>query len=342
MDSLTHIVAGAALGELMLGKKIGNKAMIAGAIANTIPDLDVFFVKNASTPEMALQIHRSYTHALFTHPFLALPCALLAYRIFKKEIAYGTWYLLFLTGFVTHVLMDCSTTYGTQLFLPFTRQLISWNNLSVVDPLFTLPLLIFFFVLLFLRKENPLRRKLALAGIVISLAYLTSSTIFKFRSAEVFKKELSAQHLHYTGFSTTPTMFTSWLWNTIAYDDSTMYLGEYSVFQHSQKVNFVKVDRHTDLLKGMDSTPAVRTLQWFSQGNYFVEKGNGDTLQFYVTKWGRGDLTSTQTDKMFPFYSKIYRDHDGRTTFKQIEPDFKGRDFSRYFSMINQRIFHHD
>ena len=95
MDSLTHIVIGGALGELTLGKKIGNKAIIVGAIANTIPDLDVFTTQFASSPEMALHMHRGYTHAFFTHPFMALPFAYITYRIFKKEISFLKWFLFY-------------------------------------------------------------------------------------------------------------------------------------------------------------------------------------------------------------------------------------------------------
>lgn len=340
MDSVTHIVAGAALGELTLGKKLGNRAMIAGAIANTIPDLDVFLTGLASTPAEELRIHRSYTHALFFHPFMALPFAYLAFRLSKKKIPFGVWYFFFMSNFLVHVLLDCCTTYGTQLFQPFTDYLVSWNNLSVVDPLFTIPLLVFFaVVIIFLKKQNPWRRKLALISIVLSLLYMGSSTYNKFRSESAFKAALQEQQLHYTGFSTSPTMFTSWLWNMIAYDDSTLYLGEWSVFQESKQVEFVKIPRNIHLIDPVRNTPAVETALWFSQGTYFVEPTGTDTLNFYITKWGRGDISSTDLHKMFPFYSKIYRDAGGQMTFRNVEPDFGGRDFQAYFRMVHRRIF---
>ena len=115
MDSITHVVIGGALGELTLGKKIGNKAIIVGAIANTIPDLDVFATKLASTPELAMHFHRGYTHAFFTHPFMAIPFAYLTYRIFKKEISFLKWYLFFLLGFVVHVAMGEQVAAGALL-----------------------------------------------------------------------------------------------------------------------------------------------------------------------------------------------------------------------------------
>lgn len=338
MDSLTHIVVGAALGELTLGKKIGNKAIIVGAAANTIPDLDVFFTRFAGTPAEAMHMHRGFTHAFFFHPFIALPLAFLLYNIFRKKIPWTLCYFVFLSGFITHVLMDGGTAYGTQMLLPFNNQLVSWNNLAVVDPLFTIAPLLFFMTVWFFKKENDSRRKLAAAALVISLLYVGTATVNKFSSAAVFKQNLEEQHIQVDDLTSTPTMFTSWLWNMVAYDDSTLYLGEYSVFQQSKKVDIVAIKRHTELLKPIEKSFAAETLVWFSQGRYFVQQGKGDTLDFFITKWGRGDFTSSEPEKMFPFYSKVYADKTG-VTFKAIEPDFTSADFHKYFSLIHNRIF---
>ncbi len=339
MDSITHVVIGGALGELTLGKKIGNKAIIVGAIANTIPDLDVFTTKLASTPEMAMHFHRGYTHAFFTHPFMAIPFAYLTYRIFKKEISFFKWYLFFLLGFVTHVLLDGGTAYGTQMFLPFTNKLISWNNLAVVDPLFTIAPLLFFIAVWFFKKENNFRRKFAFVSLLISLLYLGTSTIHKFNSARVFKQNLKEKNITVTDFTSTPTMFTSWLWNMIAYNDSTMYLAEYSVFQKSKKIEIVSIPRNLQSLNTIKNSYAVQTAIWFSEGKYFTVPVSNDTTAFFITKWGRGDFSQTDPFKMMPFYSKLYKDKNGKVSFQQVEPDFTNDDFKNYFSMLKKRIF---
>lgn len=339
MDSITHVVIGGALGELTLGKKLGNKAIVLGAIANTIPDLDVFTTKLASSPEMAMHFHRGYTHAFFTHPFMAIPFAYLTYRIFTKEISFVKWYLFFLLGFVTHVLLDGGTAYGTQMFLPFTNKLISWNNLAVVDPLFTIAPLLFFIAVWFFKKENNLRRKFTVGSIMVSLFYLGTSTINKFNSASVFKQNLKEKNITVTDFTSTPTMFTSWLWNMVAYNDSTMYMAEYSVFQKDKKVNILEIPRNTALLEPIKNSYTVQTDIWFSDGKYYVGQGQGDTLNFYITKWGRGDLTQNDPYKMMPFYGKIFKDATGKVCSKQVEPDFTSADFMKYFAMIYNRIF---
>jgi inner membrane protein len=176
----------------------------------------------------------------------------------------------------------------------FTNKLFSWNNLSVVDPLFTLPVLLFFIIVWFYKKENNLRRKFAVASLFISLLYLGTSTIHKLNSISVFKQNMKEKNLVYSHFSTTPTMFTSWLWNMVAYNDSTMYIAEYSVFQKYDTVDVISIKRNLDLLKPYQNTNTLSTLVWFSEGNYFVVPNTKDTLDLFITKWGRGDFSSNR------------------------------------------------
>jgi len=136
-------------------------------------------------------------------------------------------------------------------------------------------------------------------------------------------------------------MFTSWLWNMVAYNDSTMYLAEYSTFQKSKNVEVVAIKRNIELLKPLVNTKPVQTLQWFSQGNYFVEKSTNDTLNVFITKWGRGDFSSSETYKMFPFYNQVYIDQHKQVCMNTIEPHFTKEMFVDYFKLLKQRIFYY-
>ena len=118
---------------------------------------------------LKLQIHRSYSHALFDNLLIAIPIAWLTYIIFKRQIPYRRWYLLWALGLVTHILLDCCTTYGTQFFLPFSHVLVGFNNISVVDIFFTLPFMVFVIACQFIRRENPWRIRIAWAGIGYAL-----------------------------------------------------------------------------------------------------------------------------------------------------------------------------
>ncbi|MCS6928600.1 MAG: metal-dependent hydrolase [Saprospiraceae bacterium] len=104
MDSLTQIVLGAACGEAVAGRHLGNRAMLWGAIGGTIPDLDVMaeLFTNRLT---AMSFHRGFTHSVtfaFLAPWVLAWLAQLFYsqRIYQlrgyKILAGLIWVLFFL------------------------------------------------------------------------------------------------------------------------------------------------------------------------------------------------------------------------------------------------------
>ena len=132
MDSLTQIVLGAAVGEAVLGKKVGNKAMLYGAIAGTIPDLDVL-ASNFTDTVSALEIHRGFTHSIVFSIVFAPVFGWLVSKI-ESFKSFKSWSWLFFWAFITHPLLDAHTTWGPQLFWPFDLRL-AYKNILVVDPI---------------------------------------------------------------------------------------------------------------------------------------------------------------------------------------------------------------
>ena len=110
MDSLTQIVLGAAVGEAVLGRKIGNKAMLYGAIAGTIPDLDVL-AQTFTDTITATEMHRGFSHSIV---FAVLAAPLLGWLTnkleHKKGLGWQSWSWLFFWGIFTHPLLDIFTT----------------------------------------------------------------------------------------------------------------------------------------------------------------------------------------------------------------------------------------
>ena len=128
MDSLTQIVLGAAVGEATLGKKVGNKAMFWGAVAGTIPDLDVianFFVDNVTANEL----HRGFSHSILFSILMAPIFGWIIAKLYKnKEADWKDWSKLMFWGLFTHPILDAFTTWGTQLFWPFDYK-VAFNNI---------------------------------------------------------------------------------------------------------------------------------------------------------------------------------------------------------------------
>ena len=200
MDPLTHLTLGACTGEILLGKKLGKKAMLFGALVANIPDVDTitgFFVPG----DEALLLHRGITHSLF---FAVVAGLLLAYLFSKwySQISYKVFALFFFVELALHDLLDTCTSYGTGLLEPFSRQRLSFHLLFVVDPLFTLSLLIATVVLLVKRTNDPGRVRCASGAISIALLYLGFAVYCKSR-------------MNSEATMTTPAPFNCMLWYCI-------------------------------------------------------------------------------------------------------------------------------
>ncbi|HPK09769.1 MAG TPA: metal-dependent hydrolase, partial [Saprospiraceae bacterium] len=88
MDSLTQMILGAAMGELAAGKKMGNRAMIWGAIAGTIPDLDVI-VGNFMSPIDALANHRGLSHSILFAVVFSFFMAVFCKWLYQQKFSSG-------------------------------------------------------------------------------------------------------------------------------------------------------------------------------------------------------------------------------------------------------------
>ena len=192
MDSLTQIVLGAAVGEAVLGKKVGNKAMLYGAIAGTIPDLDViarYFVDTVTATEW----HRGFSHSIL---FSVLCAPLFGWMVWKLHSKAGAswkdWSWLFFWGLFTHPILDAFTTWGTQLFWPFDVRL-AFQNIFVIDPLYTLPFLIFLVLSAFEKRTSINRGRYSRLGLIISSSYLVLTLVLKGISYHFFVTGLEAQ-----------------------------------------------------------------------------------------------------------------------------------------------------
>ena len=202
MDSLTQIVLGASVAEATLGKKIGNKAIILGAIAGTIPDLDIvtrFFVDDLTASVM----HRGFSHSLI-FPFVAAP--ILAWILKKiyynySDVSFNDWFKMFFLAIITHPLLDAQTTWGTQLFWPFEWR-VAVENIFIIDPIYTLPFLTFLILTAFQDRLSKKRRLFNSLGLIISSAYLLITLSFKGVAHYNIAKCLEENNIEYKDINT--------------------------------------------------------------------------------------------------------------------------------------------
>lgn len=142
MDPLTHALLGTAASQSIATENRDKlrAAAVAGFLAALTPDLDVL-IRSASDPLLAVEYHRQFTHSLIFIPFGALLASLVLWWVMKRYLTFRELYLAAFLGIATHGLLDAFTSYGTQLFWPFTDLRVAWNTVSIIDPVITLGLL---------------------------------------------------------------------------------------------------------------------------------------------------------------------------------------------------------
>ncbi|PCE62686.1 metal-dependent hydrolase [Sediminicola luteus] len=298
MDSLTQIVLGASVAEISLGRKIGNKAILWGAIAGTIPDLDVLARQFTDTLG-AVEFHRGITHSLVFCLVLAPILGWLVSRIYrKKEATVKEWSLLFFWALVTHPLLDAHTTWGTQFFWPMDLRL-AYKNIFVIDPLYTLPFLTCLLLAMRLKRTHPKRQFYARLGLWLSTAYLLVTLVIKLSMLQVFKAQLEAQQLTYTDISVKPTPFNSILWSANVATEDHYLIGYYSFFDADEQIRFSSYPKNHDLGQKLPETIELNRLINISEGWYILEQGPQESLRFHDLRFGM--LSSDPAEKKFAF-----------------------------------------
>jgi len=219
MDPLTQGTIGAVLPQALSKKNLGVVALL-GFLSGMAPDLDIF-IRSSTDPLLSLEYHRQFTHSLVFIPFGGLICALFLFVVFKKISPFNfkkTW-LYCTLGYGTHGLIDACTSYGTLLFWPFSDIRIAWNNISIIDPLFTIPLILLI-ALATIKKKN-VYSKIALGWAVIYLMI----GMYLHNVAINVGKEIAEQRGHtITRIKAKPSFGNLILWKTIYETDNQFYV----------------------------------------------------------------------------------------------------------------------
>jgi inner membrane protein len=264
MDSLTQAVLGAGIQGAMLGRYDGRKALLAGALLATLPDLDIFI--DYGDPVSAMIHHRGFSHSVFVLTALAAVLAL-AWRRWRPSPHYGglrlfvtLWLVL-----VTHPLLDAFTSYGTQLWWPLTVTPTSWSSIFIIDPFFTVPLLIAVAATAVAgrgpRVQNGLCWTLAWAVAYLALSMAVKSTI----EARVHR-QLVAQGERPIAMFSTPEPFNILLWRVLARTPDDHYIEAISSVLDAGKAEHIKLPLNTRLGSALDDAPLMLGLRWFTDG----------------------------------------------------------------------------
>ena len=278
MDPLTQGTIGAVLPQSFGRKKLGIIAIL-GFLSGMAPDLDIL-IRSNTDPLLSLEYHRQFTHSLIFIPLGGLICALFLFVVFKKISPFNfkkTW-LYCTLGYGTHGLIDACTSYGTLLFWPFSDMRIAWNIISIIDPLFTVTLILLIMVAT-IKKKN-IYSKIALAWAV---TYLTLG-VYLHNMAINVGKEIAEQRGHIvTRIKAKPSFGNLILWKTIYETDGKFYVDATNLFfrniipgESIKKLdlnkNFPWLERESQQYKD------VERFKWFSNDFLAVNPNNKNQI----------------------------------------------------------------
>lgn len=297
MDSLTQIVLGAAVGEAVLGKKVGNKAVLYGAIAGTIPDLDVlagYFVDEIT----AVEWHRGFSHSIL-FSLLASPLLGKLVATFEHKANWKDWTKLFFWGLVTHPILDAFTTWGTQLFWPFKINL-AFKSIFVIDPLYTLPFLVFLLLAMRLPRTSTKRRKWNKMGLIISSSYLLISVLLKGVAYHQFTSALQKQGISYQEIQTRPGAFNTILWNANIKLEDEFLLADYSFFD-SKPIHFRSFPRNEVILGEFIDHPEIERLKKIAKDWYTISLDENNYVVLNDLRFGLLSPAADETNFVFAY-----------------------------------------
>lgn len=268
MDPLTQGTLGAVLPQSASSARVAGSAGLLGFLAGMAADLDVL-IRSTEDPLLFLEYHRQFTHSLIFIPIGGALCALVLHGLIGKRrgLSFGQSWLFCTLGYATHALLDACTTYGTMLLWPFSEERFAWNTISIIDPLFTLPLLLA--VVLAARMKKP---SLARWGLAWAFLYMGLGALQRDAAVEMGHELAAARGHQPLRIEAKPSFGNILVWKTVYETQDQYYVDGVratlwpKVFP-GESVKKLVLDRDMPWLD-LDSQQArdIERFRWFSNG----------------------------------------------------------------------------
>lgn len=266
MDSITHLFAGGAIAAALAPASQRRAALLAGAALNSLPDIDVLPLLLSDDPVTRMVCHRGMTHSLLVLPFVAwMLWAWFRTRGGRVSAAPRRWFWIFQCTLIVHPLLDAFTVYGTQLLWPLPVPPAMWSSLFIIDPVFSLCLIVPCMVAWFAR-ERPLAQRALTVGLVLSLGYLGLSQAAKWRVEREAERSLATLGLQDAPRFSVPMPFNILLWRVVAMTADGFVEGERSLVADHGSMQFHRYRSEVDALEAVRDYASVERLRWFNHG----------------------------------------------------------------------------
>lgn len=280
MDPISQAILGTTISQRISKQKQIIIASIIGTLSAMSPDLDIF-IRSSEDPLLFLEYHRQFTHSLLFIPFGGLICGCFFYYTFTKNyyLTFKETYLYCTAGYATHGILDSFTSYGTQLLWPFTNYRSSLDLISIIDPIFTIPIIIL--CLFGVIKKDKKYSLLAISWIVV---YLTISYIQQYR-AEIIIRDIAEKRNHIIkNIVAKPSFANIIVWKVIYTTNSHFHvdaikLGIVPKIYEGESVKKINMDTDFQWLdKDSQQYKDIQRFNWFSSGYIGLSKVNENII----------------------------------------------------------------
>jgi len=337
MDSITQMTLGAAVGEAFAGKKVKYKAAAWGAFLGTLPDLDILANPFLDSVHQ-LYFHRGISHSVLLCLLASPLIGWLINRVHSKDnLGWIVWAKLTFWVYITHIFIDLTTTYGTQILYPITNRPFTLDSVFIIDPLFTIPVFLGLIAALILKGKWNTGYTINIAGLAIGAAYLAWGWGIKSHVNAVFESSFEYRHGYYQEMKTTPNGPSTFLWNAYILKNDTLYQSVYSIFDDNTSPDFQAIPRNSHLIEPYEKDRGLEALLWFSRGYYTVQIED-NKLIFYDLRFGRSDFWLTDNNNIpYVWQNEIFIDDQNRAySFNLSNPSFEARSavLNRYWNRL--------
>jgi len=265
MDPISQGTVGAVFAQSTANKNNIAKIGAIGFLAGVAPDLDVL-IRSSTDPVLFLEYHRQFTHSLFFIPLGALIVSALVFPLVKKTLNFKTTYLASFLGYATHGLLDACTSYGTLLFWPFSNERVTWNNISIVDPILTIPAIIF--LAMAVKKR---RRQFSFLAVGWIVSYLALGLVQYERALSSGLKLAQSRGHSAQRITLKPSFGNLILWKSIYQHGDRFYVdairaGRTLTWCRGDNIKIFDYQHHlSDLERSSQQCKDIERFRWFSQ-----------------------------------------------------------------------------
>jgi inner membrane protein len=262
------------MGEAMAGKAMGKRALLIGAVAQSLPDID-FVAGFWMDADDNLLAHRGFTHSILFMLIISALAAFVMERSYRSRgMSLKGWGTFFCVEMGVHLLLDLMNVYGVGLFEPFSHERISFNVLFVADPFFSVVPGLAVVALLAVRQPSVGRKRWTLAGLTIPALYLMIAVTIKLHVSSLVRMEIAKRGLSTDRYFVTPTMMNVLLWYAVVQDGERFHIGYRSVLD-KMPMEWHVHNQHKELIDPISGREDVQNLKRFSRGYFAVKQVEG-------------------------------------------------------------------